>query len=224
MNRISGRLFLSLLFCVGLCNVGIAKISEDALATVSRLYCKGIEKPIGIMGAPMFGWHIDSEMKNYLQSAYEIELSADPDFSHLVWRSGKVDSDNSVSVKYAGPMLNPATRYYWRVRVWDTKGKATDWSQASSFVTGLENSSQWLGAEWIAMEHDKDKVVPLLHAPDVRNAVGDRKIGDYRLPLIRKSFTLNAPIKSAVAFVCGLGQFELFLNGEKVGDHFLDPG
>ena len=45
------------------------------------------------------------------------------------------------------------------------------------------------------------------------------------LPLLRKTFTLqDKAVKHAVAYACGLGQFELFVNGEKCGDHFLDPG
>ncbi len=43
-------------------------------------------------------------------------------------------------------------------------------------------------------------------------------------PLLRKSFNLKSNVKRARAYVCGLGYYELFLNGSKVGDHMLDPG
>ena len=44
------------------------------------------------------------------------------------------------------------------------------------------------------------------------------------LPIFRKSFVLeDAPITRAQVAVCGLGQFELTVNGRKAGDHFLDP-
>ena len=36
--------------------------------------------------------------------------------------------------------------------------------------------------------------------------------------------TILLLIKKAVAYICGLGHFDLFVNGEKVGDHFLDCG
>lgn len=39
----------------------------------------------------------------------------------------------------------------------------------------------------------------------------------------RKTFFLNALPEKAVAKVCGLGQFQLYVNGRKVGDHVLDP-
>jgi hypothetical protein len=45
------------------------------------------------------------------------------------------------------------------------------------------------------------------------------------LPIFRKVFTLaDQPVKRAVAFVCGLGHFELMVNGVKAGNHFIDPG
>ncbi|HTE19919.1 MAG TPA: glycoside hydrolase family 78 protein, partial [Armatimonadota bacterium] len=43
-------------------------------------------------------------------------------------------------------------------------------------------------------------------------------------PLLRREFTVRGKVKRARAYVCGLGYHELRLNGEKVGDHILDPG
>ena len=51
-----------------------------------------------------------------------------------------------------------------------------------------------------------------------------KKIGMYRLPQFRKEFTVQKPVKRATAYVSGLGHFDMFLNGEKVGNNFLDPG
>ena len=42
-------------------------------------------------------------------------------------------------------------------------------------------------------------------------------------PMLRKSFTLSKPVRQAQLSICGLGYYELFLNGAKVGDHVLDP-
>lgn len=46
---------------------------------------------------------------------------------------------------------------------------------------------------------------------------------DEGLPLFRKSFELSQPVRRAVVHVCGLGHYDLFLDGRKVGDRFLDP-
>ncbi len=47
-----------------------------------------------------------------------------------------------------------------------------------------------------------------------------------RLParLLRREFVLEKKIKRATAYVSGLGFYEFYLNGQKVEDHFMDPG
>ena len=85
----------------------------------------------------------------------------------------------------------------------------------------------WGDAEWIAMEQDRAdmRIVPGLHLwYSVRAVYGDRKLPTYKIPILRKDFTAQKGIKKAVAYICGLGHFDLFVNGEKVGDHFLDCG
>ena len=81
-------------------------------------------------------------------------------------------------------------------------------------------------APWIAMQQDDSIVVPMVHAPSVKQVLGDRHPGQYTLPMFRRVFDLprHQLITSAVLQVCGLGQFECRLDGKKVGDHFLDPG
>src|SRR5574344_246346 len=87
--------------------------------------------------------------------------------------------------------------------------------------------TDWKGAQWIAMEQDKKYEYILNGLPyesRIKRAFGDKKIGFFKLPEFRREFTLEKRVKKATAYVCGLGQFELYLNGGKVGDHFLDPG
>ncbi len=42
--------------------------------------------------------------------------------------------------------------------------------------------------------------------------------------LARREFAVEKPVARATAKVCGLGQFVFWVNGQKVGDHELDPG
>jgi len=46
-----------------------------------------------------------------------------------------------------------------------------------------------------------------------------------RLParMLRKEFEAGNGIRRATAYLCGLGLFECYVNGKKVGDHVLDP-
>ncbi|MGW8883756.1 alpha-L-rhamnosidase [Streptomyces sp. NPDC055749] len=110
-----------------------------------------VSHPLGLdTPHPRFSWPLASDRPGQTQSAYRIRVAgsvqrlASPD----VWDSGKVASDESVLVPYAGPALKSRTRYYWSVRVWDAEGKGSEWSEPSWWETGLLNPSDW-SAQWI---------------------------------------------------------------------------
>ena len=118
--------------------------------------------------------------------------------------------------------LTAATTYYWKVKVWDNKNNTSSWSQIVRWQMGLLERKDWMSAKWIVYQGlpDKDRIVPAIHG-DGNPALGK---GKDVLPLLRKKFNVDKPIKKASIFICGLGHFEARINGEKVGDHFLDPG
>ena len=84
--------------------------------------------------------------------------------------------------------------------------------------------SDWSGAKWIGCEDIPDSLllVPGVHGngDDLGNLAAMRTI----VPCFRKEFPLGKKISHAYVFVSGLGQYELYLNGSKVGDSFLSPG
>jgi hypothetical protein len=141
-----------------------------------------------------------------------------------IWDSGKTASFRSVLIPYGGPALNASTVYYWKVQSWDRADRPSAWSLVQSFATGLLADSDWEKASWIALEQDRsdEYIVPGL--TNVRKGLDGRKTGFYKLPQFRKTFTPRRPVRRAVAYVAGLGHFDFFLNGRKVGNHFLDPG
>ncbi|MFF9120666.1 family 78 glycoside hydrolase catalytic domain [Streptomyces massasporeus] len=124
-------------------SAGDASLSVRALSTNSRT------NPLGIGGeTPVFGWQLASDRRAAAQQAYEIEVGRGPGAAD-VWSSGKVRSGRQVDVEYGGPGLKPATRYHWRVRVWDDKGAVSRWSTNAYFETGLLDAGDWDGAQWI---------------------------------------------------------------------------
>lgn len=80
------------------------------------------------------------------------------------------------------------------------------------------------GAQWIAFERMEDsmKVVPAIHGSG--DDLGDKCLKRSVVPLFRKEFVENGDIRSAAINICGLGHYELYINGEKIGDRFLSPG
>ena len=214
----------NLIPCVLLCWAVLSSFS------LSDLTCELDEEPLGVeSSSPRFSWKLFSEERNLFQSAYAVEVS--DDLSKIgeanMWNSGKVKSSQSILVAYSGKKLEPMRTYWWRARAWDRNGKASEWSEPRSFKMGVLSESDWQDARWIALQAD-DKtnyVVPGIHGIDgVKKIFGNRRLGDYKLPQFRKTFQLDRSLKRATAYVCGLGQFDFFINGEKVGDHFLDPG
>lgn len=195
--------------------------------TIANLRCEYKQNPIGVdMMNPKLSWELQSKQQNVLQTAYRILVADDPSLLQTnkgnTWDSKKISSATSIQVEYKGKPLQPAKKYFWKIMVWDNKGNVSAWSDNASWQMGLLSTKDWNGARWIAYEEINDTaiIVPLIHGN------GKKSLGDRRniLPLLRKNFSINKEVKSATAFICGLGHFEMSVNGEKVGDHFLDPG
>ncbi len=188
--------------------------------------CNNISEPLGIsQNEVTFSWKMVSPKRNVMQTAYQIVVSEDGK-KGKIWNSGKVASDQSILIHYAGPALKAGTSYFWKVRVWDNQGDESAWSTSNRFLTGLFTETDWSGAKWIGCDEldSSKRIVPGVHAPGSLPEWKNKPSGDHILPLLRKEFTVKPGLERALVFVCGLGQYELDLNGEKVGDHFMAPG
>lgn len=204
-------------------------MSANISYQIYSLTCEQLKNPIGIdTQTPCFSWKLQSTQRSTQQSAYQILVADSEELikedKGNVWNSGKVHSDASVLIPFAGKKLTSATTYYWKVRSWNEKKECSGWSEPATFITGLMNEQDWGKAKWIALEKDGKLVIPAIHAPLVQNELKDEMVGKYQLPQFRKVFPVSKEIKQALAYVTGLGHFDFFLNGKKVGDHFLDPG
>ncbi len=189
-------------------------LSLWAQLKTDRLLCENKPNPIGIDAAqPRFSWQLDVEGKkgtaprDILQTAYELRVAkADAGFSSssLVWNSGRVSSDQSIHITYAGSPLESGKQYFWQVRVWDNKGHASPWSSTQSWRMGMLQPSDWK-AQWIEAGFTEDE--------------------SLRTPaLFRKRFNTNKKLKSAIAFITAHGMYEAYLNGQRIGDAWLTPG
>src|SRR5689334_22102360 len=107
----------------------LASAQTPVTPTVSGLRVEYLSNPIGIdVVQPRLSWRIASARRNTMQAAYQIQVAASEASlasANLLWDSGKTASDTSVFVEYRGPTTTSRTRYYWRVRVWDTDGSAS---------------------------------------------------------------------------------------------------
>ncbi|SFA38392.1 Alpha-L-rhamnosidase N-terminal domain-containing protein [Pedobacter suwonensis] len=192
---------------------------------VFHLSCEYRSNPLGIDAVqPHFSWQMTSDQHNIMQTAYQLLVSKSlislKQDKGEVWDSKKIISGQSIQIKYRGAALQSAQRYYWKIRVWDNRGKPSAWSETALFQMGLLSASDWKGAQWIAYEKLADSNVNVLPTDGKK----DKFNGNNILPMFRKEFAVTRSIKKATAFISGLGHFEMSLNGEKVGDDFLAPG
>lgn len=210
------RIYFQLLACFVLLSFGFSScLSAPSDIETGRLTCEYIQNPLGIDSPhPRLSWTLVSSGRNQKQSAYELIVSDNIlDIHNLkgnIWSTGKITSSQTLQVKYDGSPLQSCTRYYWRVRVTNLNGKVSPWSEPASFETALLNDTPW-EAKWI----NDGKEVPIA-AEDFYK--------EDPMPLFRKSFKVRKEIAAARLYITGLGYYEAFLNGEKVGDHVLSPG
>jgi alpha-L-rhamnosidase len=198
----------------------------QAQLQVTNLRCEYSVNPLGVETAtPHFNWQLQSTQKNVLQTAYKILVSDDSlqlkKSVGAIWNSNKIQSAASIQINYTGKPLQTAKKYFWKVQVWDNKGNVAE-SAVAYWQMGLLNKTDWSNAKWIGFDEPVDslKIFPHVHQ-NGKKGWGKRL---NVVPMIRKEFTVTKKIKAAAAFICGLGHFELFINGNKIGDHFLDPG
>ena len=195
---------------------------------IGQVRCNGFEDPSGTGNIPVFSWTALSEVRGVGQSAWQImldtELSALEKEDGCLWNSGKTKSVSSYGIPYAGEALQPATQYYWKIRIWDNDDIPSQWSKPSKFVTGLFERKDWSGAVWIGYEEIPDSMLlfPGIHGNG--NGLGEVVKKRMVVPCFRKEFITEKKIKQAFVFISGLGHYELYVNGEKTGDRFLAPG
>ncbi|GAB4403485.1 MAG: family 78 glycoside hydrolase catalytic domain [Bacteroidia bacterium] len=159
---------------------------------------------------PLFSWQIAPGTLR--QRAYQIQVAADPEElsgGAPLWDTGKVPSDRSHLVAYAGPKLEAATRYYWRVRIWGEGGQAGPWSQPAWWETGLMHREWPTG--WIAFHHPDTTDETLYN-----DWTGD-SLGRMRCFRLRFEVPSDTPVSLATGFLGVIGQARLFLNGRPLG-------
>jgi alpha-L-rhamnosidase len=216
----------------------LAYITEvPASISPANLTCEYLKNPMVIdIPQPRLSWiNVDPDNeRNQFQSAWQIRAAGSKE-SLLkdkadLWNSGKIMSDESFNVIYRGKPLKSRQDCWWQVRVWDKNGKISEWSEPAFWSMGLlkpeEWKAKWIGAPWQGEDPITDKERPLT-ASRARSGQTITDINTMKAPppapMLRKGFRVDKEISSARAFVTGLGYFELYLNGKKVGEDVLVP-
>ena len=168
-----------------------------------NLKCEHLIAPLGIdRQLPRFSWFLNDDREGAKQTAYKITVGKDSvalaKGRKIVWQEEKKNGETMTC--YKGKALEPFTKYYWGITVWD-KNKQKSRKVISSFETGMLEPSNWKGS-FISDGQDMES---------------------RETPYFRKTIRLDKDIEFARAYMVAAGLYELSVNGSKVGDHFLDP-
>lgn len=194
------------LFCSAL--PGFSKVRPTNLRTEMKHNPEGID-----ISVPRLMWQIESDLQDVKQTNYQIivaESVKDLDKQqNLLWNSGKISSGSSVFIPYEGKMLQSRRTYYWKVKVWTNKGESA-WSEMNKWTMALTDAGEW-NAKWIGLDNSMNE--------------SDRLTGETRLTAryLRKAFQVPSQIKNARIYITGLGFYECYINGKKVGSDVFAP-
>lgn len=176
-----------------------------AQTSVQHLLTENKPNPIEVEEqAPRFSWQLSATQRNTMQTAYAIQVWEAGNKKNTVWNSGKIMSDQSVYVPYAGKALQSGKKYNWSVQVWDNHVALPATSEAGSFQMTLLQNTDWK-AKWIEPGYTEDSVM----RPS---------------PLFRKQFAANKKIVSATAYITAHGLYEAQINGKRISDAYFTPG
>lgn len=179
--------------------------SVCAALTPVGLKCGYVVNPLGVdEPKPRLLWRLESEQRGARQTAYQVLVAKSRATLNSnkgdLWDSGKVASDETVNITYMGKPLASSQQVFWKVRAWDEDGKPGAWSEPATFTMGVLSDADWQ-AKWIgAVDTNRQSV------------------------MLRREFTVKSGLRRALAHVCGLGQYEMSVNGKKSGEDLLSPG
>ncbi|HOX57361.1 MAG TPA: family 78 glycoside hydrolase catalytic domain [Candidatus Paceibacterota bacterium] len=209
--------------------VALAPFCASAVV-VGQLRCEYLEDPLGIdVMQPRLSWLLSADHRTergQAQSGYQVlvansarELKAG---GGDLWDSGKVASDKSIQVRYAGKPLISGQECFWKVRVWDEQGKASAWSEPARWTMGLLRPTDW-HAKWIGRDEPAENEAankPLGQAQWIWFPEGQpEKAAPVGTRYFRRVLAIPADrvVKRASLSFTADNSGEFFINGQKVG-------
>lgn len=197
-----------------------AEHETESSATPLNLRCEYRTNPIGIDATqPNLSWQVSTVGTGWQQSAYQIMVASNPELLNEktcdVWNSGIVSENSSVCIPYGGPDLTSQKRYYWKVRVMDTNGNSSSWSEPAYWEMGLLNPKEWT-AGWIeqsgsSLISERSNIRWIWLANQDAIDVPRNTVASFKL-----SFNITELPKIVMMQTVARGDYKLYCNGQLV--------
>lgn len=185
-----------------------------------RLRCDHRDNPLGIDSpAPRLSWQDDSTERDWSQTAYQVFVATCPEKLREgvadVWDSGMQSSGESVGIVYRGPSLAARKRYYWSVKVWDSRGQVTQAATPVWWEMGLLGKGDWAPAQWISWndpEKEPDHAgIRWIWTPPSGDAAAKSK-----QVVFTRAFTLRDNPREVSLFLAVKSSFTAKVNGRDI--------
>ena len=203
-HKLKTKAFISFVLLIS-STIFVQSVNAAAPVKPINLRTEYLVNPLGLENAhPRLTWMLDDNRHGAKQTAFQVIVGTDSMAvsrgAGSMWATPKVNSSNILAT-YQGKVLQPYTKYFWKVDVWDKSGVKGASSGVSSFEMGVMKMTNWKGS-WISDEQ----------GVNVKPA-----------PYFRTTFGTGKKVKTARAYIAVAGLYELYINGEKIGNHRLDP-
>jgi alpha-L-rhamnosidase len=181
---------------------------------VGNLQCEMLTNPEGIdVLKPRLSWQIKSDVNDVKQTAYQIVVASTLENLNAnkadLWDSGKVTSNESVNIIYNGKKLGDRQNAFWKVTVFTNKGEIKS-ATTAHFSIGILTYADWKSTRWIGYEKlSKEDSISQYSRLSAR--------------YLRKEIDVKKQVKSAKVYIMGMGLYELYINGNKIGNQVLAP-
>jgi len=122
-----------------------------------NLQCEYRVNPLGIeVAQPRLFWQVQSKERDQGQSACQILVASSEGLAISdhgdLWDSGRIATNGTINLLYAGKPLVSGEQCFWKVRVWDQHGQPSAWSKPGTWSMGLLEPKDWQG-KWIGWDH-----------------------------------------------------------------------
>jgi len=198
-------------------------LTHLAVGAVVNLRCENEVNPLGIdVSSPRLSWQIQSEKRGVRQESFCILVASSQKLLARgkadLWNSGRVESDCTHLIAYAGRPLESFQQCFWRVKVATSDGVEEE-SNIATWTMGILRGEGWQ-ARWIAMpekDHVDLKGSKWVWGFPAGKSTGNALPGSCRLS---RRFTLpeNADVTGAELVVTADNSATVRLNGSMVAE------
>lgn len=207
----------------------VAAVANAAPLAVEDLRCEYRQDPLGVDATqPHLSWTLVAEERAQRQIAYRVLVASSPELltndTGDLWDSGKVASNATMQILYAGKPLESGAGCWWKVQAWNKDDAPSAWSEPATWTMGLLEPSDWQ-AEWIGYRETSTNANDVVFdAAEWIWSPGEPEHPRKSAPAGERYFRFTFPVREvrvlvgAKLLITADNQFKIYVNGKLAGE------